>query len=1081
MQIKVYRIDTKKDFKRDKYYEQVDISNQVQQPIVDVDRLDTTLDSTSLTILNKEKDAIKPFTRFKIILADDGVVFDDYGNKLSGNGEVKVIYRVVYSDSPSISNWSADESKIIYQHQVELLEITKCLERFDVDNTTITNYLMFLYSDEAVYLPYQVYPTTNFSWKYISMQNPARSTLNLEQQTNDVKIYNTYQLNERYNIDATYSIELAERSLVYYVFAIPFISEMDLVKFTIDTPTKTYNLKDTTASNYRNPNNFLFDEVGNYVIKKEYIGNGTNTICTYTQEYEINCADYSSVEVSKLPHKHTIREVITKILSGITSENSIALKNEAPLFQLDANLIDLLDNIESPEFTFTQNTLFGVLMEIGQYIHAIPRLVPNKAIGDNLVVDDISSWNVITFDFWGDYTQGDLGKQITIDKSINGDNYTSAYVSNVENSFQVNNQEYISMVEPFEDAFVSTRTESANFEISNDECCIKTSRPIHRITELIVGFYDKDDVFTEVDIANFVKESAEYNLLQDYPTTATINVGTKSTALCYTRGDNKITGLTYVMPSQISSLEVFGKNRAILNILTLKTRQDYFISSSSFYLKNLMFRIKYVPYYNFKVKQYKPIIDENSGSNNLYYNQASQGIDIEAFGENVKGALMQVGNEEQTITSVYTRLGNIIQAGQVVNENYFAYQVNKEITTSAISTTTTFSKDWNKWNEYVAIKKNYREWEISEKECISQNPIYNDFCIISDEIDMNKMPEVPSGSAEFSSLKKLWEDYAEELSKVEMFGQEKSLQYVMASMVAYSQSGDNYKLGGIRWMIGQTKQQEWDGTTYKDVSHAFMLPVGCFSVGNSIVITASAQDNYSVGTFVDETGLNTGYALEQYLEYGNKYGEAKELKVWFGSKDYRDTNWALSSTKLVDSKRFYNVDISQVQRVGALLDRTTPTLLQIADNPIILNKDSRQQINLTFQLNFVSDKDYIWIGSALAQNSFLVGNTTPSLRVAYFKRKPNKFLAEKMVKDVDYVVGGTINSLRSSNVVKYGVSVDSKAVAFDTKSSNINPTTREYVGAGLIDTNGNIVLYYNRALGKYEYMPYLYFQFRRKI
>ena len=114
MEIKVERIYVTKSYDRSKRYTPVDITSQVIMPIIDVERLDSTLDTSSLVLMNKEKTPIKPFTRIKITITND-------------DGSVDRIYRLVYTDTPEKLNYTRAEK---YKHNIELVEATKWLERF---------------------------------------------------------------------------------------------------------------------------------------------------------------------------------------------------------------------------------------------------------------------------------------------------------------------------------------------------------------------------------------------------------------------------------------------------------------------------------------------------------------------------------------------------------------------------------------------------------------------------------------------------------------------------------------------------------------------------------------------------------------------------------------------------------------------------------------------------------------------------------------------------------------------------------------------------------------------------------------
>ena len=54
------------------------------------------------------------------------------------------------------------------------------------------------------------------------------------------------------------------------------------------------------------------------------------------------------------------------------------------------------------------------------------------------------------------------------------------------------------------------------------------------------------------------------------------------------------------------------------------------------------------------------------------------------------------------------------------------------------------------------------------------------------------------------------------------------------------------------------------------------------------------------------------------------------------------------------------------------------------------------------------------------------------------------------------------------------------AFRFDT-TSDVKMAKQEYAGGGLIDTNGKIVIYYNKKISKNSRLPNIYFMFRKRI
>ena len=111
-----------------KTYTPIDITSQLEMPILDTAQLNNVLDTTQITLINKDKRPLKPFTRMVLRLTDT----------TDGSSETEHIYRLVENDV--VTNVVMG-NKPLYRHSISLIEITKTLERVAVDNLTFTNYL----------------------------------------------------------------------------------------------------------------------------------------------------------------------------------------------------------------------------------------------------------------------------------------------------------------------------------------------------------------------------------------------------------------------------------------------------------------------------------------------------------------------------------------------------------------------------------------------------------------------------------------------------------------------------------------------------------------------------------------------------------------------------------------------------------------------------------------------------------------------------------------------------------------------------------------------------------------------------
>lgn len=1117
MDIKVEKINVSKSYDRNKTYTPEDITSEVIMPIIDVERLDTTLDTSSITLLNSDKKPIIPFTRMKITITNN-------------DGTEEKIYRLVYTDNVEKLNYTANER---YKHYIELIEPTKWLERFEVDNTTITNYLAWLYHEgEGVLIEDAKSTITGLATgshvaPFIGniSKTITSGTYNGTGYTNTNRIQNYYINGSTANIQIRVRPEFQFKVFVLFLQVDRMTLYANLTNYTIKTP-------GGTTVDAKNLTNYTFNELGTYTFEQLYQATYPDRpdVIMGAVRYEWTAECVSGVPEISQPIRYTIKQVCENILGRIGDDAStIRTGIELPIFQIDSNVAEILDSYISPEFTFTQNTLFGVLNQIGNEIHAIPRLIPTLIErydeNNNVEIDDYSMWTTITFDFLGGSTPTNDGQEIAYENTQNGDNYATSFVSNIQNSFQTNNADYVSLTEPYSDGYISTRTEDASFEISNNGACIKTSRPIQRIVSLEVWF----DENNKANITSFVKENTDYSILLDYPETQVEFEGytTKSTAIYYTRGENVIRGLDYIPPDEYM-FDGLTKAQAIIYIISLASGIAVG-NLTGIKLKDLMFRIKYIPFYNIKAKQFKQYIDDNSGDNELFYNQVNtQSVDIESLGENIKGALLRTANEEPTITAVFKDASNIIHAGQLSEGGYYAYEVNKQITNTQIKATTKFSKDWNKLNEYVAIKKNYREWEISERESVETTPCYNEFCIISDELDFDKGNIDPSDTERQGYIDRLKEyggflsnnsieqlyvrlnntgGVPETFDSAEEMGQDddnyiyafypNDINDYMNNDIIYFRDGEVFeeytvdyidqdagyfeitvpsssqlyqainsgnafilsryvKLTAIEWAVATCKSQVYENNTYQQIKKTFLLPASCCSFGNSVLVNFGAVDNYSVGTYVDNK--TDQYALEQYLPYGNKYGNVETLELRLGSGLAKENGFSSYANAKATSKELYSFDINNLYTRNVLLD--------YSKHDFTINKDSRQALNFTIQLHFVSDTQKIWIGKALAQSMPFCGNTEENIfKFVYFTQKPDKFCQTRDSSIWTEVAMPTCT-----------VDYDLKYIKYDKKQ-----LPADAVGFGLVDNQNRIVLYYDKEIKANEQTDEIYFQFRRKI
>ncbi len=1006
--VKLEKYNASIDSFHNKYFSPVDITNQLALPINNNSRCDDVLDTTNIVLYNAEQDAIKPFTRIKLTITDE----------IEGVQEDNFIYRYVENDT--VTNICLGNEPI-YKHTLSLIEITKITERVAVDNLTFTNYLdeNYGFDQEAKYTK-SVSGGGIFGWFWVE---------NIDhQQNNNTRLRGPYQyvgtsINTGFRMNVICGTRAQYGGLVFAKssYTVP------MTQFYVIDP-------DGIVTHLSNLSTFTYTKVGKYRFFQRYYINENPMYIVY---YIVRDADIRiSWEVNvieqgtQVPQRYNIAEVVDRLLKvcelrrrGIDSQR----------FVLDETVRPRLQNILSPEFSFTQGTLFEALSLIGSYIHAIPRLIPEVVekqttdVNGSVIateLDDYNNWNTITFDFLGDATEEFTENNYSLYDAVHSaDDFARNFVANIENGTQSNYSSNVAITEPFLGGFISPRTEEANFEISNDNAVIKLTKDIGLIIEVIVV-----NNGVERNITNRVLESAKYNLLDNYSTDAGTN--NKAYYLEYTRGSNIIKGLTYRINKEIF-LDAWTDQIAIKNILSLNDTPEANI-------KNLAFRIKYIPFLNFKVKQFKQVIDNSVEKNELYYNQQSNAVDIESFGEQVKGTLLRTGNHAVAETQYFSDYADTPRAGQISMDNYYAFAVNKEIYVGTpVKTTTEWSKDYNKLNEFIGLKKSIRQYEISESESVKRNPDYQEFCIVSNNLDVSQLYNSDNISDRVSVIN--------ELNGV-AFGVERTLNQIKSKL-----NNENITYKALSYAIIKTTSVNDDGSS---TENKFLLPVSCSPFGNSVVINFKATDNYSAGTYSEDK--TDEYNIEKYVRYSNDKGRFEDMEVCIGSDNAIPNGFSSASDIKANAKMLYKFDV-QVNEDDIFVD--------YRNFPFIVDKDSREEISFTGQLNFVSDSPSIIIGKGLAHTMPLVGDISTDYKFVAFTVKPNKFA---LTIDTETFVEQTMPSITVNN--------ETKSIMYASTTALTN-----CVGYGILDGEGRLCIYVNDAISAGESTKPIYLLFRGKV
>lgn len=628
-------------------------------------------------------------------------------------------------------------------------------------------------------------------------------------------------------------------------------------------------------------------------------------------------------DIPNAPRK-TVTEVINRVLDvGLGRK-----KNEPIKYKLDPLLAEELSKIEAPEYTFTRNTLYEVLLQIGgtKEINAIPKLIWNEE-------DDEP--NIITFTKLGsedEYILPEGASIIAYQDQTNPDEYCEeldSYVDNLVNSLDVNSG---TITEPApgnsNELFTKTlRSESGELAIYDNSVVITTEFPIYRVISLQQGYVNGN---TPVgDITPYVFEQAEYDALTSYKGPYP---KAKEYAVTYKQGDNKITGLS-LKADTVTELGSSFTRFAAYNIAKAQG-QD----AGSLGLANYAYQITYIPLMNTRLKQRRPNLNYGGGS--LYYQQGANTVESSYYGDNMKYTLSKIGNRLELYTFRVFSLADLPKVGQVYDGKYIC-EVDLEENLSSYKVTMWCTPDYNRLSEYIGINSSKRFYEVSEKQSVDRIVNCSENIYIGDEQDGE--------------------------TSVTLDG-------ISSVVGTFSNKGTKRKVG---CSIAQGRDRS-ENTIATPTLHG-VIASAC---GNSLAFHWKYADNYSAGNQAVAIEGADSKKMLRAVPYGDNYGQFYYLGMSLMARVPYNVKFA-DQKSTISSQGFCD----KLPEISSILWNIG--LISFRNNYIVVDKDSREAISVVVQEHFIANRDGIVIGSQLAEACALITNKETQWKVIFYPRKLN--------------------------------------------------------------------------------------------
>lgn len=723
------------------------------------------------------------------------------------------------------------------------------------------------------------------------------------------------------------------------------------------------------------------------------------------------------------------------------------------------------EKILAPQFSFTKQTLRECLQQIGGVVHGEPRA---KAVKDS----SGKYYYEISFDEYGGTVRDGIYTRKYIKETVSQiiESYASHLDTNAENLVNQLDKYAGVIVEPYASGYKTVRTETMYTRITEENMLIATQFPIYSIEKVEVGYIQEDGSNVTpplTDITAYVFESTMYNSqLSSYESEYPYS---KAYGLMYTQGEKNITALNFKQEHPIDSS---FENYAIVNILRAATGDDDLTisgtrDSNGYYVgwyPLLAFRVTYTPFYGARVGQSKVNYTDFPYGAGLIYNQSANVIESRYYGENLKGAIARLGNVEISKTYNLARLTQIPKAGTLYNEDYYISAVAVEFLPTYIKCTIGLSKDFNRLSKYIGISSVKRYSEVSQGQALERSTLWREFIVVGDELEADT-----DGFTRDLMLEVIADTFTQS-------GTEDGPYKPFSAVYAH---GTSYSGGGLSGIFGRV-----------------ILPVISSAFGNSISFSWEYEDNYSAGAVSQYANAGSGDTyVSGYFQNSYQYTDYYGRIYYYHFALMQDATAPTSAdSQSTIGKALPGRDGQSITYLPKYLSTINSDEGEDGRYPIILRKDNREKLQCNVQLDFVTNRKGLIIGSALASYCPAVrGSDSKYAAKLYVFREPlNKFI-DHVEGSLDIDFGSataydiTVSAVSDGKftVTAGNFAVSGKAWAICTPQTEGTPETVEDEEGDVYEqtpvNGGDVLLAQNMDISAGDAFPTIYFTKKREV
>ncbi|QVK17718.1 hypothetical protein KHQ81_12835 [Mycoplasmatota bacterium] len=341
-------------------------------------------------------------------------------------------------------------------------------------------------------------------------------------------------------------------------------------------------------------------------------------------------------------------------------------------FEIDPQIRTFFHTIDSPDFSFSEYTLFDFLVDIGMYLDMFPRIkFGNYETNGKLMI----SFDELDVKNKNNYIV-ENNNRVETQQPL--ENYANTVISNVSN-LSVDDI----IVHPAEGLGVYVNAPEGKSEITDDNAIITLPNRINKIIK-IEGYYIGPSSTTKAwyDVTKYIYEFKEWETLKPAALVSADPWNTKDYTLYYKYND-----------------------KHIMNIKGFCHGGDGPLSNE---VRTTMYRITYIPYIDTKTSQSNQAKTEYA----VIYNQNNNIIENSVYSKHLKNYIKRMENGDEILSKIYNSLDDLPQLGHYVNDDYILTNLSYTKYYNYYDVTKQLSKGYTRRAEFIRAKNEIRTWEI---------------------------------------------------------------------------------------------------------------------------------------------------------------------------------------------------------------------------------------------------------------------------------------------------------------------------------------------------------------------------------